>query len=86
MTKAREAYRAAVNLSKVHNFVAAFNSLKGCLMIAHPMGMYHDNFCDKELMENKIMFSQPLEKHQYIGHGESIIVNRSVFALLDCKL
>ena len=55
---ARCSYDNAVGKSKMFCFLSAFNKMNSYSMVAHPVGMHYDRFCeDKESVENKIMFA-----------------------------
>ena len=82
---ARCSYDSAVGKSKMFCFLSAFNKMNGYSMVAHPVGMHYDRFCeDKESVENKIMFAvKRVSGRNTVGRGGSITGEKHVFALLD---
>ena len=82
---ARCSYDNAVGKSKMFCFLSAFNKMNGYSMVAHPVGMHYDRFCeDKESVENKIMFAVKRNSgRNTVGRGGSITGEKYVFALLD---
>ena len=81
---ARQSYDSSVGKSKMICFLSAYNKMNGYLMVAHPVGMHYDHFCEQEVVENKIMFAvSQRKKRQTLGRGGSITGGKHVFALLD---
>ena len=53
-------------------------------MVAHPVDMHYDHFCEKESVENKIMFVvSRRQKLKTLGRGGSITGEKHDFALMD---
>ena len=62
MVLAKQLHDSSVGKLKMICFLSAYNKMNGYLMAAYPAGMYYYHFCEREAVENKIMFAASKRK------------------------